>query len=196
MAFADPRHRHPAGRQLGPAGAAVPAAAPCGTRTFRRRVPRLDRHIPGFGRGEAVRPFGGVSRAGADRVSQSVADRSGDARLGLVADDASHFFGETKAAFDVPFPRLAPGGLFLVEEPQWSFHASFCGIDRFRGRMALADLVLLCAAVRGARAEIIDRAVMLPTCTITCRGPAGLPAEGCDLAAVAVSPGKPLECLR
>ena len=42
----------------------------------------------------------------------------GAAELDLVLDDASHILAPTRTSFEVLFPRLRPGGLFVIED--WS----------------------------------------------------------------------------
>ena len=39
-----------------------------------------------------------------------------DEQLDLVVDDASHYLDPTRASFDVLFPRLRPGGLYVIED--------------------------------------------------------------------------------
>ena len=39
-----------------------------------------------------------------------------DESIDLVIDDASHLYVETKASFEELFPRLRPGGLFIIED--------------------------------------------------------------------------------
>ena len=40
--------------------------------------------------------------------------------LDLIIDDASHYLSETSASFNFLFPRLAPGGLYVIEDWAWS----------------------------------------------------------------------------
>ena len=47
-----------------------------------------------------------------------LAEEFADAALDLVIDDASHRLGPTRASFNVLFPRLRPGGRFIIED--WS----------------------------------------------------------------------------
>jgi predicted O-methyltransferase YrrM len=42
-----------------------------------------------------------------------------DGPLDLVIDDASHLYPETKASFETLFPRLRPGGLYIIEDWSW-----------------------------------------------------------------------------
>jgi predicted O-methyltransferase YrrM len=42
-----------------------------------------------------------------------------DGPLDLIIDDASHLYSETKASFETLFPRLRPGGLYIIEDWSW-----------------------------------------------------------------------------
>lgn len=58
----------------------------------------------------------GVDQAD-DATLRGIVDREfGDTPLDLVVDDASHLLGPTRASFDVLFPRLRPGGLYVIED--------------------------------------------------------------------------------
>ncbi len=46
--------------------------------------------------------------------------REHDGPLDLVVDDASHLYEATLASFEVLFPLLCPGGLFLIEDWSWA----------------------------------------------------------------------------
>ena len=45
--------------------------------------------------------------------------------LDLVIDDASHAYAPTKASFEVLFPLLREGGLYLIEDWPWQFSSHF-----------------------------------------------------------------------
>jgi predicted O-methyltransferase YrrM len=68
------------------------------------------------GMADAVKPYFGVDQADRARLTQIVEDEFGDAPLDLVIDDASHRYDETVASFEVLFPRLRPGGVFVIED--------------------------------------------------------------------------------
>jgi predicted O-methyltransferase YrrM len=80
------------------------------------RVAALDELIAERGIGERVRLQYGVDQADRDRLTGIVDDEFGDQPLGLVIDDASHRLDETRASFETLFPRLRPGGLFVIED--------------------------------------------------------------------------------
>jgi predicted O-methyltransferase YrrM len=78
-------------------------------------VSLLERH----GLGDSVRPYFGVDQADRARVAAIVDGEFGDEPLDLVFDDASHMLDETRASFEVLFPRLRPGGLYVIEDWDW-----------------------------------------------------------------------------
>jgi predicted O-methyltransferase YrrM len=84
-----------------------------------RRAPALDAFIEQRRLGEHIRPYFGVDQADKPRVEEIIADEFGSAPLDLVIDDASHLLDETTASFNVLFPRLRPGGLFVIEDWSW-----------------------------------------------------------------------------
>ena len=63
-----------------------------------------------------VRPHFGVDQADKPRLTQIIADELDGEPLDLVIDDASHLYGPTVASFEVLFPRLRPGGAYVVED--------------------------------------------------------------------------------
>lgn len=63
-----------------------------------------------------VRTAYGVDQSDVAQLRKLVADTFGSERLDLVVDDASHMYQPTVASFELLFPRLAPGGAFVIED--------------------------------------------------------------------------------
>ncbi|MDE0951581.1 MAG: class I SAM-dependent methyltransferase [Halioglobus sp.] len=61
----------------------------------------------------------GVNQADRVRVPELVNSTFADKPLDIVVDDASHLLQPTTATFEMLFPRLRPGGLYVIED--WSF---------------------------------------------------------------------------
>ena len=80
------------------------------------RVGALDLLVTERGLDERIRLHYGVDQANQERLAAILEDEFGDEPLGLVIDDASHHLAETRASFEVLFPRLRPGGLFVIED--------------------------------------------------------------------------------
>jgi hypothetical protein len=65
-----------------------------------------------------VRVYFGVDQGDPVALGGVVSDEFAREPLDLVIDDASHLLGPTRAAFNVLFPLLRPGGLYVIED--WS----------------------------------------------------------------------------
>jgi cephalosporin hydroxylase len=65
---------------------------------------------------DVVRPFYGVDQADRPRLTAILDAEFGDQALNLVIDDASHLHDQTRASFEVLFPRLAPGSDYIIED--------------------------------------------------------------------------------
>lgn len=58
----------------------------------------------------------GVDQADRARLAGIVDEQFADASVDLVIDDCSHMLGPTRSSFETLFPRLRPGGLFVIED--------------------------------------------------------------------------------
>ena len=78
----------------------------------------LTEFLVGSKLGDSIHPFYGVDQADRTRLGEILSAEFGEEPLDLVIDDASHLLRETTESFNVVFPRLRPGGLFVLED--WS----------------------------------------------------------------------------
>jgi len=65
-----------------------------------------------------VATFYGVDQSDTGRLSEILDEQCPGRALDLVIDDASHLLDPTRASFNFLFPRLAPGGAYIIED--WS----------------------------------------------------------------------------
>jgi predicted O-methyltransferase YrrM len=86
------------------------------------RVAPLDDFIEQRGLQDRVHPYFGVDQGDRSRLERIVADEFGSEPLDLVIDDASHLVDPTTASFNLLFPRLRPGGLFVIEDWSWQHY--------------------------------------------------------------------------
>lgn len=68
----------------------------------------------------SLRPYYGVDQADTERLDEIVTTEFGTEPLDLIVDDASHLLDTTRVTFNCLFPRLAPGGTYVVED--WPMH--------------------------------------------------------------------------
>jgi predicted O-methyltransferase YrrM len=72
---------------------------------------------------DVVRPFYGVDQADRQEFARILGAEFQGLPIDLVIDDASHLYEPTLASFEVLFPRLRPGGLFVIED--WAADFAF-----------------------------------------------------------------------
>ena len=68
------------------------------------------------GLSDRLRTHYGLDQSDRARLSQMLDDEFGETPIDLIIDDASHLHDETVASFEVAFPRLRPGGEFVIED--------------------------------------------------------------------------------
>jgi predicted O-methyltransferase YrrM len=67
-----------------------------------------------------VHTYPEVDQADRPRLAELVADAFEGEPLDLVIDDCSHFYEPTRASFNELFPRLRPGGVYVIEDWRWA----------------------------------------------------------------------------
>jgi predicted O-methyltransferase YrrM len=72
---------------------------------------------------DVVRAYYGIDQADATALRGIVADEFAGEPLDLVIDDASHLLDPTRSSFNVLFPLLRPGGVYVIED--WSLDLNF-----------------------------------------------------------------------
>ncbi len=65
---------------------------------------------------DVVHAYYGVDQGDAATLRRIVADEFGGEPLDLVIDDASHLLDPTRSSFNVLFPLLRPGGVYVIED--------------------------------------------------------------------------------
>jgi cephalosporin hydroxylase len=82
--------------------------------------PALDQIIRRHGIADKVKLHFGTSQDDRAAVRAIMDHEFGDEPIDLVIDDASHQYGFTRRSFEIVFPRLRPGGFYIIEDWQWA----------------------------------------------------------------------------
>lgn len=160
-------------------------------------VELLQRFIATQGLGDVVRPHYGTDQADRTRVADIVdADLAGEP-IDLVIDDASHLYEPSRASFETLFPRVRPGGLYVLENWRWQ-HRLADGLaaaladpspeqaraieERLASRAAegahetvpLSRLTIELVLARASSGEVVAEVTIGPHWTAVRRGPATL----------------------
>jgi predicted O-methyltransferase YrrM len=123
-----------------------------------------------------------VDQADRTRLAEIAAQAFGEEPLDLVVDDCSHMYEATRDSFSELFPRLRPGGLYLIEDWDWTNVQKVAEMwaDRIPLTRLIEDLVLALAS----SSALISEIVVEPEVVRVRRGDASIDALGFDLTKV------------
>ena len=159
------------------------------------RVAALDEVIALHGLQDQLRPFYGIDQSDGDALRELMTAEFGDNALDLVIDDASHFLDETRASFNVLFPRLRPGGIYVIEDWPWAHGPVTVADDDpalYPDREPLTklvfELVLACPSVEG----LIDEIRINSNSVYVTRGSLASPPPDFDISRCSLARGRNL----
>jgi hypothetical protein len=85
-------------------------------------IPALDVYVNEHS--DRARVYYGTSQDDVSRLNRIIEQDFGG-ELDFVVDDASHFYEPTRTSFKTIFPKVRPGGLYIIEDWPWSFQDSY-----------------------------------------------------------------------
>lgn len=94
--------------------------------------------------------------------------------LDLVVDDASHLYGPTLASFEVLFPRLRPGGRYVIEDWNWGNWPQHWDLPGAPLSRLVAELV----EALGTNSGVVSSVEVVADIAVIERGPMALPTDG------------------
>jgi len=114
----------------------------------------------------------GIDQADPAALEQAIDKTFGDEPLDIVIDDASHAYPETRSSFETVFPRMRPGGTYVIEDWPWahSEDMSWDATGFTRDRPSLGNLIVELMLVCGADSGIIDDIQITPRAVHVRRG--------------------------
>ena len=121
---------------------------------------RVEDYAARRGLGDAVRTYGEVDQSDRPRLAEICEEALEGAPLDVVVDDCSHMYEPTRASFNELFPRLRPGGAYVIED--WSWAHTQLGSEHPEGLLPdevplsrlLFEIVLAVPGVPGLVTEI------------------------------------------
>jgi hypothetical protein len=148
------------------------------------------KYIESRGINERIKTFWETNQADASRICD-ITDAEFDGPLDLVIDDCSHLYGPTKTSFEALFPYLRTGGLYVIEDWNWSYIKEFQSQDcRWAYEKPLAELVFELLGATGSSNPLIQNIIVYQNFVIVVKG--SIPSESGEfrLDTFVSSPGK------
>jgi SAM-dependent methyltransferase len=140
--------------------------------------PALENHIRANGAEATLRPHFGIDQGDVAAVRRVVVEEIGNGSLDLVIDDGCHWLAESRTAFNTLFPRVRPGGAYVLEDWGW---AHWPGIWQDHGglwadRPSLTQLLLELVMTAASRPDVVASMEVRPDLALVWRGTAQLDA--------------------
>lgn len=97
----------------------------------------------------------------------------------LIFDDASHRYLPTKNSFEILFPLLKPGGLYIIEDWAWGHWKSFITEEHpWYTYESPSNLILLLVQMAGTAYKFISNLTVCRGFVVVERGPFGVKSPG------------------
>jgi cephalosporin hydroxylase len=116
--------------------------------------PALDEIIAQRGLGDRVKLHFSVSQDDRAAVTEIMDREFGEEAIDLVIDDASHYYQHSRKSFEIVFPRLREGGLYIIEDWQWAHSPHYQSGGTFEGRPALTNFIFELLIAYGSHPDL------------------------------------------
>lgn len=127
---------------------------------------------------EVVKPYYQVDQSDRARLQQILDAEFPGQAMDLVIDDASHLLGPTRTSFNVLFPRVRPGGIYVIEDWGWEHWPGSWQTSEspfHSGTPALSTLIFELVMASASLPEVIASVKVSSNMVQVTRGPAELP---------------------
>jgi hypothetical protein len=163
----------------------------------KKQIEALAKYIDRREKNNAIKPFYGVNQADRPTMEGILTAEFPGRDIDLIVDDASHFYKETKEAFNITFPYLKAGGQYVIEDWAWAhwpgdwqsnpWHFwkgnSFGGLGRWYrwGTKALSNLLIELFMLAASRSDLIEDIFINREVIIVKKGHGNIPEGRFDI---------------
>ncbi|MES1201645.1 MAG: class I SAM-dependent methyltransferase [Pseudomonadota bacterium] len=132
---------------------------------FSQPVEPLDRILAERNLTDRIRLNYNVSQTDRPRVEEVIRASFQPGELDLIIDDASHLYEHTKISFEVAFPYLRPGGLYMIEDWGWAHWPGYWQTPeaRWRDRPGLSNFIFELTMAVAHSPKLFDHLIVLPS---------------------------------
>jgi methyltransferase family protein len=146
----------------------------------------LTEYIASAGKSEIIKPYYGVNQADRRAMGLILSSEFPGQDLDLIVDDGSHRYEPTRDAFNICFPYLKAGGLYIIEDWAWAHWPGDVWqkeqIPFFAGQPAMSNLLVELLMLCASRSDLVENIVVDETLVTITKGNAEIRPEGFDIA--------------
>ena len=157
------------------------------------RISAVDQYIAEQQLEDTLIPLYGVDQADSATLKEIVEREFGGQPLDLIIDDASHFISETRSSFNLLFPRLRPGGVFIIEDWSWAHDPvdnPKAAVNLYPEREPLSRLVFEIILAAGSSRDLIESVEVNHYTVAVRRGQGAIEQEGFNIAECSLERGR------
>jgi hypothetical protein len=120
----------------------------------------LANYITKHNKVDIVKPYYGVNQADRSAMEKILLAEFPNRDIDLIVDDASHLYYETREAFNISFPYLKKGGLYIIEDWAWAHWSGDYwqkGQNAFlKNKVAMSNLLVELFMLTASHPEFIE----------------------------------------
>lgn len=137
---------------------------------IREPNPAVLSHIEQLGYADRVDIRYRTSQDDEPAISAILDEKFGSQPLDVVIDDASHLYDASKRSFEIAFPRLRNGGLYVIEDWAWAHWRGYEPHPIYKSGPTLSNLVLELAMASASTPDMIASVEVSNWAAIVTRG--------------------------
>jgi hypothetical protein len=120
------------------------------------RNPAIDTIVKQHGLGDKVKLHFGISQDDRAAVGDVIEREFAGQKIDLVIDDASHHYEFSRKSFEIVFPHLREGGLYIIEDWQWAHMDSpqYQSGEKFGDKPALTNFIFELLIAYGSHPDL------------------------------------------
>jgi hypothetical protein len=148
-------------------------------------VDELENYIRNHRKSEIVKPYYGVSQDDREKMEKLLSLQFPSRDIDLIIDDASHLYAQTREAFNICFPYVAPGGLYVIEDWAWAhWSGDYWQKENafFKDKPALSNLLIELFMLSASRPDLASELRVDHNKVTVRKGDGKLPAGQFDIA--------------
>ena len=121
-----------------------------------------------------VKPYYGVNQADSSAMKKILSQEFPKSDIDLIIDDASHFYQETKDAFNISFPYLKADGFYIIEDWAWAHwpESYFQNEENpaLKGKVALSNFLIELFMLAASKPDYIQNIFITSSMLIIKKG--------------------------
>ena len=143
-----------------------------------RNAPVLEDYIAAHRRQGVIKIEYGVEQSDRLSLSRVLQTHFPDCDIDLIVDDASHLYDKSRVSFEMCFPYLRDGGIYLIEDWSWAHWPEEWQQKDMLPGPALSNLVFELTMMHASNPDLVASLRIERDMVAIVRGPGRLPTDG------------------